>query len=56
MIQRAPIGATKATGELESSNLQTYEWFTIRGTVNLMSISISDRLRRREIVAFSTAC
>jgi hypothetical protein len=56
MIPREPIGVTKAPGELESSNLQTYKWFTIGESVNLMSIAISDQLRRREIVAFSTAC
>jgi len=56
MIQRGPIGTTKASGELESSKLQTYEWFTIGEPVNLVLIAISDRLSYREIVAFSTAC
>jgi hypothetical protein len=56
MIQLERIGATKATGGLESSNLQAYEWFSIGKPVNLMSIAISDRLGRREIAAFSTAC
>jgi hypothetical protein len=56
MIQWEPIGAMKATGGLEKSNLQAYECFTIREPVYLMSSAISDRLRRRESVAFSTAC
>jgi len=45
MIQREPIGATEATGGLESSNLQTYKWVPIGEHVNLMSIAISERLR-----------
>jgi hypothetical protein len=56
MIQLEPIGATKATGVLESSNLQAYEWFSIGKPINLMSIAISDRLRKRGIAAFSTPC
>jgi hypothetical protein len=55
MIQREPIGATKATGGLESSNLHAYEWFPIGEPVSRMSIAISHWLRRREIVVFSTA-
>jgi hypothetical protein len=56
MIQREPLGATMAPQGLESSNLQAYMWFTIGKPVNLLSIAISDRLRRQKIVAFSTAC
>ncbi len=56
MIQLEPIGATKATRGLEDSHLQAYEWFSIGKPANLMSIGISDRLRKRGIAAFSTPC
>ena len=56
MIRREPIGATKATAGLESSNCQAHEHSPIGEPANLISIPISDRLRRREIASFSTPC